>query len=132
MKVAPVNPSELDFIWEEVKTHLGKIEDDRISLDDVKWFIENGSYILVTAEENDEILGALLMHFRQYPNEWTAVVSHLAGVDMVKWFSYLPYIESLARDYGCNSIEAMGRKGWERYLKNEDYEFEAITLRKKL
>ncbi len=41
-------------------------------------------------------------------------------------------IAALARMKGCTHLEVEGRKGWERELKSDGFEFASVVLRKQL
>ncbi len=55
-----------------------------------------------------------------------------AGGDMEELKQMALGVEAMGRMNGCAYALVEGRKGWERALKSEGYEFQSITLRKVL
>ncbi len=56
----------------------------------------------------------------------------VSGHQMERWLSLRAKIEQYAKDEGCHTIRAYGRKGWERVLANDGYRVEHVILEKAL
>lgn len=57
-----------------------------------------------------------------------AYSNEAAGTFFTHWDSF----EKWCRDWGADEIEFKGRRGWERALKSFGFEFQSITMNKKL
>lgn len=76
--------------------------------------------------DSDKILAAAVTE--KNDNIFTIVA--LGGVDMDRWFHFLPEIENHARNSGCNTVRILGRPGWRRVL--HDYKCRAVVLERGL
>ena len=70
--------------------------------------------------KDGEILGVLVTSVIDHPGHRICELRYLAGHDMHRWFHFLEHIEEWARDNGVTMMEARGRTGFGRLLK--DYE----------
>jgi hypothetical protein len=52
------------------------------------------------------------------------------GEHIENWIGFLPIIEGYARQFGCDCVRLMGRKGWARILKN--YRTDKVILERRL
>jgi hypothetical protein len=84
-------------------------------------------------EDDTEILMALAMEIRRYPNMAVLNVMAMAGQRMDELFAYhSPEIAELARSLGASHFEASGSKAMARMLKGCGWEFLYETVRYKL
>ena len=76
----------------------------------------------------DSIEAAATTHLSRNVCTVTAVGGHQRD----RWLSLNAEIEQYAKDEGCHTIRAYGRKGWERVLANDGYRVEHVILEKAL
>jgi hypothetical protein len=59
-------------------------------------------------------------------------VTAVGGYQRERWIALRAKIEKYAKDEGCHTIRAYGRKGWERVLANDGWRVEHVILEKAL
>ncbi len=60
--------------------------------------------------------------FQQYPRKKYLYMMFVGGVNIERWYSIgITTLRKFAGDTGCDGVEATGRLGWERVLKNDGY-----------
>ena len=101
-------------------SHTADIESDVLFGDGLLWLICDGDEI--------EAAGAtLLVNTDQH---LVCLITALGGTKMNKWLGLLAEIETWARSEGAALVRIMGRRGWERMLK--DYHVSSVVLEKAL
>jgi hypothetical protein len=71
----------------------------------------------------------------EYPSKRTCEVTYLGGdgsLDIIRDKKHVQQVEEWARYNQCQDIQIIGRKGWLRVLKDQDYTERYITLGKQL
>lgn len=83
---------------------------------------EGGAQLWAIWEPTSEaVLAAFVTTLQSYPTGWnTARVVLLGGERMESWRHLLRQVEEWARSEGCDALEIVGRKGWQRVFP--DYE----------
>jgi len=79
--------------------------------------------------DDHEYKGFVLTSVNKYPQRKILAMNFCGGKDFKDWKT--PIIDTLkqfARDYECDSIEAYGRKGWSKILKDEGYKSKFVTF----
>jgi hypothetical protein len=77
----------------------------------------------------DEILAVCVTEVINYPRKKYARVMILTGKERKKWMDlYRESIEKWAIGIGCDGVESLARKGWEREFK--DYDATHVLLEK--
>lgn len=99
------------------------------TLDDVLRQIEDGHAVAWVASEDDKIVGAVVTEILEGGKARQCFIRHCAGDRLDDWLEFLAVIERWAEAEGCQSIELIGRPGWERRL---GWEKSAVVLRKGL
>jgi len=79
--------------------------------------------------EGTKLVGVVVTELLKTRTGKQCFIRHCAGEDIKNWFHYLETIETWARSEGCDSIEMIGRPGWERML---GWRKQAVVLRKAL
>lgn len=83
------------------------------------WVIYDGS-----------VQAAVITEIINYPRKKTCRALQVAGSNMDEWMHLIQVIEDWAKEQGARSMELIGRKGWERYMKQYGFSFEHVTLNK--
>ncbi len=60
------------------------------------------------------------------------LIVFMAGGDLQEITDAEPHVVEFARGIGCTHIQTVGRKGWQRALATQGYEFASVTLIKEL
>jgi len=104
------------------------------SLDDVMNGIELGNLVAWVATDGDRLHSVTIVEIIEGGKGRQCFIRHCARADggsaMCDWLRFLPVIEGWAISEGCQSIELIGRAGWERILP--DFKKKAVLLRKTL
>ena len=62
--------------------------------------------------------GALVTRIEQYPLKKMINYLYIGGDDLKEWHQdMLAIVEKFAREKDCQGMELVGRKGWDRFLK---------------
>lgn len=133
-KLLPVfNTEAIDQHWSEVGVLLERIVDEKVGHDDIYNLISTGEWILWLCQipETGEITTVIVTTFIQYPKIKNLRIIFLSGDDE-DWSFGIETFEDFARINKCHDVEILGRKGWERTLRDRGYEFQNVTLRKRI
>lgn len=84
----------------------------------------------VLSDSQAAIFAIVLTEIIRYPERQCLRIVGVAGRERTLWMHHLAGIEDYARQVGCTGIELIGRKGWEKVLK--DYELTGIMLERDL
>lgn len=99
------------------------------SLDDVIADIENGQAIAWLISDGAVVRGVVVTQVLEGSKAKQCFVRHCAGEGIRDWLHFLDTIETWARSIGCETIELIGREGWQRLL---GWSRQAVLLRKVL
>jgi hypothetical protein len=99
------------------------------SIDDVMLDVESGKAQAWVATEGTAIRGACVTQILGGSKAKQCFIRHCAGEGASEWVDFVGVIENWARLEGCDSIELIGREGWQRLL---GWERPAVVLRKGL
>lgn len=123
----------IDEHWPNIEGLLNRIVDESVGLTDIYKLIASGEWVLwlCMVPESREITTVVVTTFIQYPQVKNLRIIFLSGDDE-DWAHGIGVFEDFARNNLCHAIEILGRKGWERTLRDSGYEFQNITLRKRI
>lgn len=104
-----------------------------LTLEDIEDKLYHGDWTLWVDLDDDtgELKSIAVTSFENYPR-FTALRIILTSGDGTDWPEATAYLERFAIVNGCETIEILGRKGWERALAPRGFTFQNITLRKRL
>ena len=129
-RIALVSPDDVHVIWplileyvEEVISH----SQGEVTSESFYEELTSGSMQLWVSIEGKEVLACMITQIAPYPDKRVLRIIALGGVEMDKWISFLPDIEHWAMNLGCTSLEAWGRKGWLRVLKDWKCSYHILT-----
>jgi hypothetical protein len=92
--------------------------------------LEKQSDFWITVDSTEKLLGIFQLSKAEYPKSTGVYVEALAGE-----FNFehgLPMIEDYYRTLGYQFVELEGRRGWERKLKQNGYNYKTTTIVKRL
>ncbi len=113
----------LDKTWDRLKHHIEaalKYAHDSHSVQDVWHAIQEGTAQFFPFEKS-----VIVTEIIDYPNKAVCRI-WLAGGDMKELLYGEQVVADWAKSLGCAGIEIIGRKGWEKVLK--DYDPASIVL----
>jgi hypothetical protein len=88
------------------------------------------SDLWLSLDAGDKIVGCFTIGVAAYPSAVGVFTESMAGT--FDFPSLCEATEKFYKDLGFEFVEVQGRKGWEKVLAPLGYEFEHITLRKRL
>lgn len=125
MQVSVVPKEYVHAIWDKVAAFVESATErtnGRYSAEDVLSYIVDYDYLLWIAFDGEGIKGAVVTYFGSYPRKKTLNVMILGGAEGITWKEpMLKTLNNWARDNQCDSIEASGRMGWARVLKDNGF-----------
>lgn len=83
-------------------------------------------------EQDGEFIGTVVTQVIETPNKKICEITYLAGNGMINHLGDIKEIEKWAVYNGCTDIHVIGRKGWERALKDQGYTQRYVTIGKTL
>jgi hypothetical protein len=90
--------------------------------EDVLALVLEYDYPLWIAFDGDDIKGAVITRFIDYPRKRYLSLEMCGGKDSAEWKKpMLDMLRNWAKDNKCAAIEAHGRVGWERVFRDEGY-----------
>lgn len=99
---------------------------------DVLAKLKSGMALLWIVEHNFEIVGACVTEVITYPRCNSLWIWLLGGADFKQWKDCIAELEMYARHNKCDYIEASGRPGLSRVLKDLGFEIPRIQCAKRV
>ena len=104
------------------------------SLSDIMEALDAGEMTAWVASDGDNLHSVTVTEILEGGAGKQCFIRHCArakgGASLQDWLGFLPVIEEYARLNGCQTVELIGRAGWEKILP--DFEKKAVLLRKTL
>lgn len=86
-------------------------------------------WLLVDDDNDDKIVLALTTSIENYPNRRVIRVSFAGGEHLIKHIELArDEVKKFGKDAGCTKIEVLGRKGWERALKDLGFKLSYVCV----
>ena len=120
-RVALIFPEDIDVVWPHVKDHIARSAaraEGELTPDDFFAFLVDGQMHLWVAIENKNIIAAMVTQVIVYPRKKVLRIVAIGGEGMERWWQFFPTLEDFAMSLDCTSLEAWGRKGWTKILKD--------------
>jgi hypothetical protein len=127
VEVSIVPIDYVDHFWPQVEPLLKPAVDHSHGyylVEDVYNYVINGYEILWVAHIAGTVIGMATTHELDYPQKTVLCISFWGGQEPLEdWgLALLQLIQRYARETGYKGIEAYGRSGWSKRLKNYGYE----------
>lgn len=126
VSLVPVH--EVQRVWPKIRQFVIGVEevsDGRTTVTEIFSDIMEGKMLLwVIFEHNIEAVNTEFMAFactsiREYPKKRMLFIDYIGGDHMDKWLGNLnETLSTFGASQECDGLEAVGRRGWERPLKN--------------
>lgn len=115
--ISLVPKEQVRNIWPTVEPLLAKAIaylNGRVDTIDIYIGILQGAQTLwVSFDEEKKVTGCLIVKIIDYPNTRVCSVDYAAGEGVDDWLEKsFGKIMAYAREFGCQRMEAFGRKGW--------------------
>lgn len=133
LSFTPVPPELLNKIWDRVKDLLIlpiEVSNNKFDIDSIKMEILGNLKVLwILFEGDDNLLAAITTSIEQYKNVKMMRISFAGGENVIENVDLiLDKLREFAKSCGCDGIEAFGRKGWEKILKNKNFSATYVCL----
>lgn len=119
-------PLALPYIEKSLRFAMGEN-----TVDDLYESCLSGQSTLWVGMEKEEVIAAGMCHFVEYP-QFKVCESAFGGVE--EGLGITPQIVHLlttwAKFNGCTRLRTVGRRGFEKTLKNEGFSLESVTMGK--
>lgn len=129
-------PHELDALWPQFWSLLSKANeaDPAAQIEEAATYraLAIGQVSGMYSLDNGRMNMALTVEVKETSRGRVAEVTAIGGNDMSKWINGIDLIEGWAKSIGCEYLQASGRSGWERVLKDKGFRKVAITVEKAL
>ena len=129
-EVSIVSIEDAPKVWEEVYPILDRCQryaNGELYTQDYLEMILDGNVQLWVASDKEKIFAAMLTEFIAYPRKKVLRIIAVAGNRMESWMKFFPALEAAALGVGCTGLEAQGRKGWLRVLKDWECSYHVLT-----
>lgn len=129
-------PHELDALWPQFWALLSKANefDPAVQIEKDATFraLSRNEVIGFYALDDGRMNMAVTLELKETHRGRVAEVTAIGGEDMPKWIKGIDLISAWAKSKGCEYLQASGRSGWERVLKDNGFRKVAITVEKAL
>ena len=136
MMFSAVPKQVIDVIWEDVKAVLDpavKTSKNKLSIKDVRDYIEEGIYELWVVMDNTKIVAAMTTRVIEYPERKALAMDFIGGSRMKEWLPEAQRtLEKFAKDNKCLHLEGYGRKAWKRWLDKYGWKPDYVAYRMEL
>ena len=123
-------PDEVEVFWPLVVDHLALAtphSEGEIEPEDMLPELIKGEMQLWFSVEDRQVTAAMVTQIIPYPRKKVLRILSIGGEGMARWMKHFPMIEKFAKQIGCSSIEAWGRKGWLRALPDWKCSYHIFT-----
>jgi len=129
-EISVVLIKDVPDVWEEVYPIIDRCQryaNGELYTQDYLEMILDGNIQLWVASDKEKIFAAMLTEFIAYPRKKVLRIIAIAGNRMESWMEFFPALEAAALGVGCTGLEAQGRKGWLRVLKDWECSYHVLT-----
>lgn len=110
-------------VWSRIRPLLQRLVEHEtrhgMTVDTLTKRIASGQYQVWILNDIEALF--LTTIYEQQNGRLVCSLSWAAGDNAIRPDVVLPAIEAYARDHDCYAVEIMGRKGWERVVRNYGY-----------
>lgn len=125
IEVSIVPVEYIETVWPKIEGYLHGAAEytyGRYTVDDIKHGLYNEPQHLWIAFDGEDIYGAVVTEFGDYPQMKTLIMHFTGGKQLNKWkVPMLGILQKFAKENGCKVIESYGRPGWERVFKDDGF-----------
>ena len=133
MKIQHVDTAYIHQMWPLVQDYIKWALDYQTdyTLEHVKTFLSNGSWMLIVAADDSGIRGAAVVNFTNRPNDRVAFIVAMGGKLISSKETFADF-SALLKAFGATYIEGAARESiarlWTRYGLEEKYRIVGVKL----
>lgn len=134
-KIAALPQTFIEPVWHLIEPHIARVTeivDDETTPMHIKEKALIGEVLIITISEGDKIIAALTADIRTYDTGMKALhLPHLGGDKFFQWRDQLNIVvNAIAKDFDCQQLRIVGRRGWVKALKDLGWEEQYVVLKK--
>lgn len=132
IEVSMVPAEYVDTCWSKIEKFVqdaAEATEGRYTAENLYNMAKEGQHHLWVSYDGSEFKGFVITSVNTYPQRKILSMSFCGGDEFESWKT--PIISTLkrfAKDAGCDSIEAYGRPGWSKILKDEGYKTKFVAF----
>lgn len=135
LKVVHINQNFISQWWPNVEEYIQAANEfggDDYTLDQIKVYLTNGSWILLVALDAEEkVHGSATVSFMNYPNDRVAFITFMGGKLITNQDTY-KQMANIFKSYGATKIQGASRPAavrlWKRYGLQERYTIVEVKI----
>lgn len=126
-------PTEyVDACWDKIEEFVKKAVDKtegRYTLNDLYQMTKKDNHHLWVSFDAPEFKGFVITSVNTYPQRKILSMSFCGGIEYKDWKKpMMSTLKRFAKDMGCDALEAYGRPGWSKILKDEGYKAKFVAF----
>ena len=129
-RIAMISPDDINVVWDRISEYIQQVVDHsrgEATLEDYYEHLSTGNMQLWLAVDKENILACMVTQIAPYTSKRVLRIIALGGIEMERWLEFLPDIEHWAMNMGCTALEAWGRKGWLKILRDWECSYHILT-----
>ena len=135
--VSAIKPNMVPIVWPMVEDMLKRPlehSNNELNIETVFMRIIKGDMLLVTISKGSDIVAAIAIEQTTFDTGKKIMnLTLVGGDDMHEWMHKFDEVtQNLAKDYGCEEIYIIGRKGWVRALRSLGFDTVHTVVSKKV
>ena len=130
-----VRPDHVDMVWPLVEPMIEeacKTSRGRFGPEYWQRFCKHDGQLWIVTDRTDEIRAVAVSMLHEQGSRRICRLRCIAGTGMNEWVGHIRDLEIWAKAHGCDGMEIVSGRGWERVLKPHGYELTHVILEKDL
>lgn len=127
MEIKQIDRDCVDVFWDKVKNWIQKVvvqSHGRHTLDSTYKLLKQGAMTMFLILENKKICAAYVVQKVFYPAKTVLGILFCGGSKVIKYVRDIEiFFIEYAKKLKCDDLEIIGRKGWDKVIKNNNLKF---------
>tara|TARA_S200002703_G_scaffold154735_1_gene158029 strand:- start:99 stop:515 length:417 start_codon:yes stop_codon:yes gene_type:complete len=127
MEIRQVNSDCVDVFWNNVKNWIKRATDQsngRHNLETTYEFLKKGNMDMFLIFDNNKLKAVYVTQKTIYPAKKVLSILFCGGSAVIKNVKKIErYFLNYAKKLNCSDLEIIGRRGWEKVIKNNKLKF---------
>lgn len=135
MNLFPINPTQVDAVWPAIESLIDdacKTSRGRFRPEYWQEFCKTAGKLWIVTDRMDQVRAAGISMVHNQGARQICRMRVIAGEGLKDWVGHISDIELWAKRNGCDGMEIVGGKGWERVMKPYGYDLTHVVLEKDL
>tara|TARA_R100001510_G_C7635026_1_gene193335 strand:- start:902 stop:1321 length:420 start_codon:yes stop_codon:yes gene_type:complete len=127
IEIKQVDIECIDVFWDEVKNWIYKVvvqSNGRHTLDSTYKLLKQGTMIMFLVMDKKKLCAVYVVEKIYYPAKLILGILFCGGSKVIKEVKKIEkFFLNYAKEQKCDGLEIIGRKGWDRIIKNNNLKF---------